>query len=218
VSSLSPVPSEAEEREARRRATWGLGLLALVAVLVVTIGVFALGTSGGDNGSGDSAGQILPTESATSAGPTRVTAHPKPTKRASHSRTPSPTSTHPKPKPTSTANPCPTSAPCTVAGDAGQAVQALNDFRVKHGQPAVPGSVTAGAGQCALREGDGPTCVPHYSWQPVPTLDGAKAVGAVAGTGAGTKWLLDPAMKSFSIGWAYSPGGKHFEFAILKVT
>lgn len=217
MSYMSPTPRD--DNEARRRATWGLMILALVAVLIVAIMVFFVGTSGGKkNTVGDIAEPSLP--SSGSAQPTGSATHPSSTARSSPSRSKTPTTasaTHPKA--TSTANPCPSTTPCAVDGDDGQAVDAVNAFRVQHGLAAVPGSVSANAQQCALHEGSGPTCVPHYSWEPVATRDGAKAVGAVTGNGSGSKWLLDPGMKSFSVGWAYAPGGGgHYEFVILKVT
>lgn len=219
MSYMSPTPRD--DSEARRRATWGLTILALVAVLIVAIMVFFVGTSGGKkNTVGDVAEPSLTTETSGSPQPSGSATHPSSTAHSSPSRSKTPTTsasaTHPKA--TSTANPCPSPTPCAVDGDAGQAVEAVNAFRVQHGLPPVAGSVSANAQQCALHEGSGPTCVPHYSWEPVATRDGAKAVGAVAGNG-GSKWLLDPGMKSFSVGWAYAPGGGgHYEFVILKVT
>jgi hypothetical protein len=144
---------------------------------------------------------------------------PDPSTTASASRSssfskPPSTSAPPTPAPTSTANPCLSAKPCAVAGDGG-AVAALNAFRVSHGRRGVPGSVSVEAQECALRQGDGPTCVPHYSWQPVPVQDGARGIALIAGGSSGQKWLLDPAMTSFSIGWAYATG--QFELAVLKV-
>jgi hypothetical protein len=103
-----------------------------------------------------------------------------------------------------------------VPGDDGGAVAAVNAFRVSHGGKAVPGTVSAQAQQCALRQGGGPTCVPHYAWQPTPVQDGARAVAGIAGRGDGTQWLLDPAVTSFSVGWAYAPG-TGYQLAVLKV-
>jgi hypothetical protein len=101
-----------------------------------------------------------------------------------------------------------------VIGDAGGAVAAVNAFRVSHGRPAVPGTVSVMAQQCALQQGSGPSCEPHYAWQAVPTQDGQKVISMLAGRSA--QWLLDPGISSFSVGWAYAPGSG-FECAILKI-
>jgi hypothetical protein len=215
VSDLLASQSGDAEEDSRRRATWGLIVLALIASLVVALMVFFVGTSGGDHrnrglaGTGDTS---LPTQPVGSA-----------TEAPSGART-SPTgalSTSALPKPTSTANPCPSAVPCAVTGDSGQAASALNSFRVSHGRAPVPGAVSSQAQQCALREGSGPSCEPHYSWEPVPTQDGSQVITMIAGLGAGMQWLLDPAMSSFSVGWAYAPGANggpgHYECVILKV-
>jgi hypothetical protein len=114
-----------------------------------------------------------------------------------------------------TGNPCPSSAACTVSGDAGGAVAALNGFRVSHGLPAVPGTASSQAQQCALGEGGGPACEQHFAWELVPRQDGARVISQIATRGA--QWLLDPAMTSFSVGWAFVPGTGQYECAILKV-
>jgi hypothetical protein len=200
--------------DSRRRAMWGLVLLALIAVLVVTVMVFFVGSSGGNHqGIGGTGDTTLPTQS--SASPSHTPS------RVRTSATSAPPTTV-SPIPTSTANPCPSAVPCAVPGDAGQAVTALNQFRTEHGQPPVPGAVTPQAQQCAVGEGSGPSCEPHYSWQPVSTQDGSKVISGIAGRNDGTQWLLDPAMSSFSVGWAYAPGAGggagHYECAILKVS
>jgi hypothetical protein len=211
-----PGPSD-EDVESRRRAMWALLVLVLVAVFVGAIMVFVLGTSGGGGHHDVSDAGVTPA----------TTPAPSTTSRATHAATtahsspPPPSSTSASPKPTSTANPCPSAQPCAVPNDDGQAVQAVNAFRTSHGRPAVPGSATAKAAQCALSQGDGAACQPHYSWQPgAATPDGAKIIAAIAGRGEGAQWLLDPAMTSFNVGWAYAPGAGgaagHYEFAVLK--
>lgn len=208
---LTSGPDEADNP--RRRATWMLLALALIALLVVAITVLLVRTSGSKHPDAGLAGN----DETTSPGGRSI--RPLSTAPATPTRPPS---RPPKPVPTSTANPCPSAAPCTVPGDSGQAVTALNNFRVSHGRPAVPGAITAQAQECSLREGNGPSCVPHYSWEPVPTQNGAAVISLIAGRGNGTQWLLDPAMKSFSIGWAYTPGPGggpgHYQCAVLKTT
>ena len=198
--------SDGSDGASRRHGLWGLLVLALAAAVVVSSMMLLSGNSGGDHrgliGITDTA---QPTTSPTS-GATPPSLSP--------SRTA--TTTSARPRPTRTGNPCPSAAPCTVPGDGGGAVAAVNAFRVSHGGKAVPAAVSAQAQQCALQQGNGPTCVPHYAWQPTPVQDGARAVAGIAGRGDGTQWLLDPAVSSFSVGWAYAPG-TGYELAVLKV-
>jgi hypothetical protein len=90
----------------------------------------------------------------------------------------------------------------------------VNAFRIGHGRAPATGAVSPQAQQCALSQGNGPDCAPSFAWEPVPNQDGAKAVELIAGRGG--DWLLDPAMTSFSVGWAYAPG-TGYECAIIKV-
>jgi hypothetical protein len=114
-----------------------------------------------------------------------------------------------------TGNPCPSSGACTVSGDAGGVVAALNGFRVSHGVPAVPGGASSQAQQCALDEGAGPACAQHFAWEIVPMQDGARVISQIASRGA--QWLLDPDMTSVSVGWAFVPSTGQYECAILKI-
>jgi hypothetical protein len=200
------------DAESRRRALWALLVLVLVAAIIGAIMVFVIGSSGGGPRRGVSDGGISsePTQSSAShsSATRRNTTHPPPSSSA-------------RPEPTSTANPCPSATPCALPDDTGHAVEALNDFRTHHGRTAVPGAVSGKAQQCALSAGNGASCLPHYSWQPGgSTADGAKVISDIAGRGDGSQWLLDPAMVSFSVGWAYAPGAGgapgHYECAILK--
>jgi MYXO-CTERM domain-containing protein len=190
----------------RRHALWGLLVLALAAVVVVSSMMLLSGNSSSNHrgliGITDTAQP--PTSPASSAPPSS----PSPSRTA--------TTTSARPKPTRTGNPCPSAAPCAVPGDDGGAVAAVNAFRVSHGGKSVPGAVSAQAQQCALQQGNGATCVPHYAWQPTPAQDGVRAVAGIAGRGDGAQWLLDPAVSSFSVGWAYAPG-TGYELAVLKI-
>lgn len=207
---LTSHPGDSEG-DPRRRAIWGLIVLALVAAVVAAFMLFFLGTS--DHHRNDAVVGL---------GSTSKPAEPSGSK--SHPSSRAPTSpkraTSARPKPTSTANPCPAAVPCAVAGDSGHAVAALNDFRVRHGLRPVPGAVSPQAQLCALQEGSGPSCEPHYSWEPVPTQDGPGVISKITGGSGGTQWLLDAAMSSFSVGWAYAPGAGGgpglYECAILK--
>jgi hypothetical protein len=199
-----------EDPESRRNAVRGLIVLAVLAVLVIAVVLVIVGTSGGGNHNRRLADDatILPTEPA----PTTTASEPPSTPTTSASITPS-TSAHPTP--TSTANPCLSAGPCAVDGDDGGVVDAVNKFRVSHGRAAVPGTVSAKAQQCALKQGAGPSCDPHFAWEAVPTQDGQRVVSMITARGEGKKWLLDAGITSFSIGWAYAPGSG-YECAILK--
>jgi len=211
VSDLLALPPDDEEEDGSRgRAVWGLGALAIIAALIVVI---LLATSGSGGHKGDQALTSLshlPSRPA-STGSNPTTAASSASSSASASSTAATTAI-----PTSAADPCPSAAPCAVPGDAGQLVAAVNRYRTAHGRSAVSGNVSAQAQQCALKQGDGPACAPSFAWEPLPTQDGAKAIGLVAGRSAGAQWLLDPGMKSFSVGWAYAGG--QYECAILKIT
>lgn len=212
----------------RRRASLVFLALALAAALVVVVSIFLVGNSGDGRRGRQAAGTDLPTQSAAptqSAPPTQSGPATSATRRAtspssSVARSTSQPPTAVRPVPTSTANPCPSAQPCVVSGDAGQVVAALNAYRVSHAGAAVPGAVSPPAQQCALSQGDGASCKPSYAWEPVPTQDGARVISMIAGRGDGQKWLLDPGMKSFSVGWAYIPGAGgrpgQYQCAVLK--
>jgi hypothetical protein len=196
----------------RRRAKAIFFLLAMAAALVAAIMVFFVGASPGRDNTG-------PIGVGTATQPTVTPSHTVSTTRPAIAakRTPS---TSAAPKPTSTANPCPSATPCPVPGDNGGAVAALNSFRAGHGRSAVPGAASEQAQRCAVSQGDGPTCQPHYAWQPVARQDGVQAINKIAQQDGG-QWLLDPAMSSFSVGWAYTPGANGgpgtYQVAVLKV-
>lgn len=207
-----------DDQDSRSRAVWGLAALGIIALLIM-VALLLIGGSGGHHHSSPPPLLGLSSEPAaapTTKAPTSTTARPgsvKPTSRAATSP-PTTARTSIPPAPTSTANPCPGGGACPVAGDAGQLVAAVNAFRASHGRPPVAGTVSPQAQQCAMSQGDGPACSPSWAWEPVPNQDGAKAVELLAGRSSG--WLLDPAMKSFSVGWAYAPG-TGYECAILKI-
>ena len=218
MSDLLALPPDDEEEESpRSRALWGLAALAVIAVLIVVI---VIATSGSGGGHKDQQGlNPLFTESRAPlstptppATPTSLTAGATTLSSASATRTSNATSA----VPTSTTNPCrAAAAACPVPGDAGQLVAAVNQFRISHGRAAVSGAVSIQAQQCALAQGVGPSCAPSYAWEPVDTQNGAEVVSQMVGRDRGTRWLLDQAMTSFTVGWAYAGG--QFECAILKI-
>jgi hypothetical protein len=209
VSDLLASRPDYDDEDSRTRAIWGLVALAIIAVLIVVVLLLIGGSGGHHHGAQPPTGlsQLPSTALTSSAQPSSPAASSPVTSSAAASKSTSPA-------PTSTANPCPAAGACAVPGDAGQLVAAVNAFRTGHGRPAATGAVSAQAQQCALTQGDGPSCAPSWAWEPVPSQNGAKAVELIAGRGG--DWLLDPAMTSFSIGWAYAPG-TGYECAILKV-
>jgi hypothetical protein len=216
VSDLLAPPPDDEEESSRSRALWGLAALAVIAALVVVI-IIATSGSGGHN----SQQGLNPLASASSAPVSTPTAPASPTSLTVSTTTSSRASATPRSKatsaiPTSSGNPCrAAAAACPVPGDAGQLIGAVNQFRVSHGRPPVRGVVSIRAQQCALAQGVGPTCAPSYAWEPATTQNGPQVVSQMAGREHGTGWLLDPAMTSFHVGWAYAGG--QYECAILKI-
>jgi hypothetical protein len=203
VSDLLTSPPDGDEDGSRGRAVWGLVALAIIAALIVVIMLATTGGSGGHHGAANTTvSSQLPSEPP-STPTTTPTTSAAPSTSASSSASPSAV-------PTSTGNPCGAAKSCAVPGDAGQLVAAVNAFRTAHGRAAVTGTATPQAQQCAASLGDGPTCAPSYAWEPVATQNGPKAVALVS-----PQWLLDPAMKSFQVGWAYADG--QWECAILKL-
>lgn len=208
-----------DDEDSRSRAVWGLAALGIIAVLIMV----ALLLIGGSGGSHHGASPPLdglsslppPAPTSTKAPPsTKAPSSPVRASSAATSARPTTVSRSIPPAPTSTANPCPGGGACAVAGDDGHLVAAVNAFRASHGSPPATGAVSSQAQQCAVSQGSGPACSPSWAWEPVPNQDGPKAVELLAGRSSG--WLLDPAMKSFSVGWAYAPG-TGYECAILKI-
>ena len=200
---------------ARRRAAWALGALALGAAIIGAVMVFWLGTSGGTH---DNAAP--PARAASVSGGARSSTTPP-----THTAAPSPTRTSPNPTRSTSGTPvtasCPTSAPCVLPGDAGQAGTAIDSYRTSHHQPSVAASVSPAAQSCALHSGDGRSCPTSYFWEPVATPDGTAVIAKIAAANNGNSWLLDPHAASFAVGWAYAPGAAgtagQVEAVVVKV-
>jgi hypothetical protein len=195
----------------RRRTAWRTPVVIVVACLAAVAGLIAAGITAyfvSRHGGSTPIGGSRPSRSARAVN-SASSSSPAVSARSTLS-TSAPLTTRP-----ATGTPCPSSAACTVSGDAGGVVAALNRFRVSHGVPAVPGSASSQAQQCALDEGAGPACAPHFAWEVVPVQDGARVISLIASRGG--QWLLDPGMTSFSVGWAFVPSSRQYECAILKV-
>jgi hypothetical protein len=194
----------AGESEIRRRAAWLLAMLALVAVLVVTLMVL-----------------FLKGHSGPSAAPTGPNSYPTGPPATQHSSSrPGPRRHHPsRPGQSSVSIPppvrnghvnCPSEAPCVAKGDIGNAVAAINQYRLQHGQPAVSGSVSAAAQNCALTNGS--DCTGSWAESQVATADGHEAVKMILQFAE----LLDPNLTSMQVGWAYDPQARQYYFAIIR--
>jgi hypothetical protein len=193
----------------RKRAALVLAVLAVAALALVGV-LYAVST-------GDGGGGGTPTTNAIPTGPAV-----KVTGVASHSES----STSAKaPKPASKAAPstsvhtgrvsCPSSAPCALPDDIGDAVKALNDYRGANGRKAVTGSVTKRAKTCAVSSGDISSCPSGYYWEPVGR-SGDQVIQKIVATGSkGKAFLLDKAMTAIEVGWAYIPSSHSYECALV---
>lgn len=202
-------PDSGDEDDSRRRAFVGLAVLGGLAALVVLLLVLIVSVfRGGEHGR----------KLAATSAPTSVTTANSATPSTSTVSSPSTPPTTPRASssasPRRTGNPCPSSTACPLPGDDGGVVAALNNFRTRHGLATVPGRSSPQAQQCALAQGDGPACASHFAWETVSKQDGAQVISLIVGRNA--DWLLDRAMTSVSVGWAYVPGTGQYECAIFK--
>ena len=108
---------------------------------------------------------------------------------------------------------CPTSAPCSLPDDVGNAVRALNAYRTSHGKPAVRGSVTQAARTCAVSSGN--DCPSSFFWEPVGR-SGQQVIQKISNNGNGVSWLLSDQMTAVQVGWAYLPASHAFECALVS--
>lgn len=222
--------TQSEESAQRRRAAWGLGILALVAAIVVSLMVFFLGTSHGDNSNQvlPPAVSVSPTASspppstrsapATSTTPSRPRATPSTSKTSKTSKKPSSSarssSAKPSVPPTTGRVSCPSGQACVAPGDAGNVMGALNSYRTAHGRTPALGAVSSAAQRCALGNGNTSSCPTSYFWEPVTGRDGQAVINKIAAGGDGASFLLDP-HGSFELGWAYVPSSHLFECALV---
>jgi hypothetical protein len=189
----------------RQRAAIALGVLAIAALIVVGVMVAVLGSNKG--------GKAPTTNGAPTGPPVTVISH-----QPSAPPSGQPTGHHhrghklPPSRPGNDVVSCPTSAPCDLPDDVGQAVKALNAYRTEHGKPAVRGAVTQAARTCAVSSGN--QCPNGFYWEPVPR-SGRQVIEKIAANG-GDSWLLDDRMTAVQVGWAYIPSSKSFECALVS--
>lgn len=194
------------DSDLRRRAVWLLVMLAVVAVLLVVVISAIVGTDNGGSDQGSGPGPLDSQISSSSAHPPTTRHHRQ---QSSTPRT-SESSSHPTATVATGSTKCPTSATCVLDGDVGDGVQAINDYRTQHGQPAVPGQVSEQAQTCALHNGNG--CSGGWAETELAEPNGRQAVQKILPFAH----LLDPQMKSIEVGWAYDPRAKLYYFAIVR--
>jgi len=198
------------DSDLRRRAAWLLLMLAIVAVLLVVV-ISALVSTHNDGN--DSTGpKALDPAATESGGPQQgPSGHHSPHHLHNHpgqSGGPA-TNTGTTTIPVGTTT-CSGADTCVLQGDPGKAIQAINDFRVAHGQPAVPGSVTSQAQTCALNNGSG--CTGGWAETLLSDLNGEEAVQKIEQYAH----FEDPHLTSIEVGWAYDPDAKLYYFAIVR--
>lgn len=202
------------DSDLRRRAAWLLLMLAIVAVLLVVV-ISALVSTNNDDGSDSSGNKPLDNVATQSGGQQQGPSGHSGHQRRHHnqpgpgggSSTNSGTGTSTIPVGTTT---CPGTETCVLQGDPGNAIQAINDFRAAHGQPAVPGSVTTQAQTCAVNNGSG--CTGGWAETLLSDLNGEEAVQKIEQFAH----FEEPHLTSIEVGWAYDPGAKLYYFAIVR--
>lgn len=173
----------------RRRGLWGLSVLAMAAVIVLTFVVLFTGSKEG--GPDD-----LPVGAPTSSSEPITNL--------------SPTSTTPGPS-SSTGSSAP-SRP-VASDDVLALTNQINVLRSRSSVPAVTATGSRAARECAARGGAGSACVPHYIYASVPSTDATATMQALRAVS--TPWFLDRSTQRLEIGWARLPSGA-YNCAVLK--
>jgi hypothetical protein len=195
----------------RKRAALVLAVLAVAAIVLVGV-LYAVSTSSGGGDSGSPTNNAIPTGPAV-----KVTGVPSQS-ASSTSAKPKPSQSSSKIVPSSSARTgpvsCPTSAPCALPDDIGDAVKALNDYRAANGQKAVTGTVTKRAKTCAVGSGDTGSCPSGYYWEPVGR-SGDQVIQKIATSAKGKAFLLDKSLTAIEVGWAYIPSSHSYECVLV---
>ena len=198
------------ESDLRRRAAWLLLMLAIVAVLLVVV-ISTLVSTNSDKGTDNFGRGPLDSVATQTGGPQSPSGQ-----HSSHHRRHHPPGTGSSASnsgsssvPVGTTS-CPGSQTCVLQGDPGNAIQAINEFRTAHGQPAVPGSVSSQAQACAVNNGSG--CSGGWAETELADPNGQEAVQKIEQFAH----FEDPQLTSVEVGWAYDPGAKLYYFAIVR--
>jgi hypothetical protein len=203
---IDDPPSEPAESDLRRRAAWLLAMLAVVAVLFATLMTVFLNTDGAKTpvaGGNGVVGSFTET-------PTSSASRPPATRSPAQHRTPTTTAAKPSRTAPHQTRSCPTSAPCILEGDVGNAISAVNTYRAQHQLSPVPGAVSAAAQTCALHRGNG--CSGGWAETELSSPNGKAAVAKIQQFAR----LLDPQMTAINVGWAYDPGSRTYYFVTIR--
>ena len=149
------MSDESGESEIRKRAAWLLVMLALVAGLFAVLMITVLGGNKGGTPHTALKDPITFAVRGPADAPPAIT---KPHPPAAHGSAEGSSSGGPATGTSSTStgpapHSCPTTAPCALDGDIGNAIAAVNAYRAQHGKTPVPGIVSAAAQKCALSNG-----------------------------------------------------------------
>ncbi len=197
---------ESAQTVQRKRAALALGGLALAALLIVTVMLIVLRPGHGKQAA-DPGTRGIGVRTPASSTATLPSSHPR-------SRSTAPSST---PTPLHAVLRCSGTPACMLPGDPGNAIKAVNSYRVRHGRAPVRASVSRAAQVCAVHSGDGASCPQSYFWEPVSGHDGASVVAKIAAKGTGGQFLLDPRVRAVQIGWAYLPSSGGYECVVVNL-
>ena len=229
-----PIPDGASATE-RRHAAWGLAVLAMIAILIVTIMAFLIGPTGGhpqriglDFPTGST--QPTPTDQSTAAptgSPTssaHTTAHPstsaKPSPSSTHptssaATTPSPSSTHPT-TPHSSTPPSQNGIP--LEGD-GDLIAWINDYRTQqhHNFALVTGGYSPALSQCtAQAKAPGSFCTPDGTEGVVSAFNGYDALKLLLQQTPQANFFTSRNALTCSVGWSKHTGwSQPYYFAVI---
>jgi hypothetical protein len=226
---------EDDDARARRHAVWGLSVLVLLSVLVISVTLFFAGTPGGEHrqridlGIPTSVPTTTPSAAPTTSAATTPTVRStpptrQPTRTPARQSTAAPSTTTSAPAPVHApspsrpagnidvpAVPCAGHTPCTVPGDGGMSA-ALNAARSAQGSGPVRLNLTPLAQRCAASGGG--ACQGQYAVQTATAQSGRQAVSALAAS-ADNGWLFAPATATLQVGWAYLPDLREYVVALL---
>jgi hypothetical protein len=193
------VVTDFDDDGRRRHGLWGLAVLVMIAVIVVSFMI--LFTGGHTNGSSGPGQDDSTLSGALPSGSARSSNAAGPAPRSSSVSTGS-----------SSAPPCAAGAACPLSGQIASIAAGINNLRINQGLRPVPASGSSAAQQCAVTQGSGPTCVPHFMYAGVADANPDDAVKALQNVNE--SWLLDPTVTRLEIGWVRGAG--RYNCAVLK--
>ena len=181
----------------RKRGLWGLTVLAMLAVIVITFVVLFTGSKEGGPDDLPVATDTASTEPITNLTPS-TSKSPTPSSAPTSSSSPS-------------SKPSPSKPPQT--DEALALAERINALRAQSNLPAVPAAATRGARECAAANGSSPSCRPHFIYATVASTDALTTMDALQQVSA--TWFLEATTTRMEIGWAKLAGG-NYNVAVLK--